>query len=286
MNTKIEGAINYDAVKVPASFKSRMAKTYIGLIKAVIATFSRAIAEMKRSRQSTLIRFRSRAVTYARQLGVEDWMIQRACEPQGSLDWAKELNQLVSFEVAQVILPVYYGRGNFDATESLRRMVRYLLLNEDENSIYKIVDKDAAVLLLNQSAEYKKSLVRVFLQQALVLATKDAGRFLAGLTYQIWMTKGQDLTAMYQRNLYKRRKGFFGIWSWRQWLQEEILGLKNSDPAKETFKAMIEQATNRNRRAPLKLVSATDMARYLENYAEEPVGSDVGETISVEYPTV
>jgi hypothetical protein len=106
----------------------------------------------------------------------------------------------------------------------------------------------------------------IFVELSSCIETID-DRFLAGLMNAIWMTRGNNLQRMWNRNLYKRSFKRWAIISWRQWFQEELLSKKNNDlDTKEIVKSTVENVTGVMRTAPKKTWAATAMADALLEY--------------------
>jgi len=189
-------------------------------------------------------------------------------------DWARELRSFQQFEVAQVFIPVW-RQNNY--VNDLYVMINYFMKGMDEangineEGIAGVLNEAAATHIVAQHEAYRKMLLRIFLQKALFFAP-HSDKFLSGLVYYVWMARGDDLSKMWNRNLYHRSLKRWGIAPWRKFFQEEILKIQNNEKVKEIMKSLMEHVTEVSRNVSIterKSVSAQTIADQLRQYSRE-----------------
>jgi len=168
-------------------------------------------------------------------------------------------------------VPVWQARNGYDAPTALNHMMTFLLKGENRDSMERLLgeDTEAGEVMLTTDAQHKQRVVSVFVHQALRIASIDDGRLLAGVIYEMWMARGDNLSLMWNRNLYHRSFKRFAIWGWRKWLQEVVLGVTEDAAAKEIVKSLLERVSGTGRAANKKTVPAVTLAAALRNYSRQ-----------------
>merc|ERR1712224_25301 len=229
---------------------------------------------MDRSHVQVLTNYRNRIVAEATRLAVPRALIAHACRQS---TWERDLMDLTSFEVAHVVVPVWSytacrARGIEDALPALEAFVFFLLKgNCDlcEDRVQRFLDAETFAELQYRGHAFRRTVMAAFIDQALRIASMDQGHFLAGLIYEMWMTRGDDLRTMWNRNLFNRSVKRCAIWGWRKWLQETVLGVTDDEETKEIVKTLLEEVTKMDRTDPKKTVPALIVANGLRRYANQ-----------------
>jgi hypothetical protein len=266
-------AVNFRRITVPSTFRGaeREADTYIEIVRIHLVVGLCGIPHvMNNYHVGVLNEYRQRVVEEAQELAVPNNLINAA---SNAANWEQELLVLANsnfgiFGISRVFHPVRTTQ-DVDRDVALQSMVWFLVnpnhAREAELNEFLMDANAMTVSAYDQAA--RQQLLQLFVDQALRIAVADEGKFLAGLMYAIWMTKGQNLARMWNRNLYKRSFKRWAIISWRQWFQEELLSKRNDDLAtKEIVKSTVESVTGILRDAPKKTWSATNISNALLAY--------------------
>jgi len=224
-----DSVIDYQAVKIPRSFDKtqREPANYLNMVKVIVKAYAQAQTTMERNHHDILNDYRSRIDALAQNLNVPEQLIKLTCEED---NWVQELKDLVSFEVSHVFVPVWNPQ-NTGRPVAVKYMMRYLLKGERPGRLLRVMANEDLEFLHMQGLNYKKRLVQIFVRLALRIAPVDGGRLLANILYNAWISGKPSLSKMLNRNLYTRNLWRFGIVSWREYLQVQILGIPNDDPA-------------------------------------------------------
>jgi hypothetical protein len=178
-------------------------------------------------------------------------------------------------QIRQTFLPVWQANGNVDKQLALQNFTWFLINTRFETNekvllvmtdvIVNQQDREALMQyahLGNRAKEHKAIIFDMLINQALNLVAVDNGKFLAGLIYSIWMIKGDRYNQ--NSNLYKRSLRHFGRSSWRQFIQEKLLGKSNDDEhVKEILKQLLEAVSNVNRNAPKQQFRGSNVSQRL-----------------------
>lgn len=161
------------------------------------------------------------------------------------------------------------ARGIDDALPALKAFVFFLLKGRYVDRVQRFLDAETFEELQYGGPALRSRVMAAFIDQALRIASMDQGHFLAGLIYEMWMTRGDNLRTMWNRNLYHRSFKRFAIWGWRKWLQEIVLGVTEDEETKEIVKSLLEEVTKMDRTDPKKTVPALTVAHGLRRYANQ-----------------
>jgi hypothetical protein len=219
-----------------------------------------------------LIAFRNRVVQRVQAYEIPNDLILAASRQR---NWQAELQKLTMVQIRQTFLPVWQANGNVDKQLALQNFTWFLINTRFETNekvllvmtdvIVNQQDREALMQyahLGNRAKEHKAIIFDMFINQALNLVAVDNGKFLAGLIYSIWMIKGDRFNQ--SSNLYKRSLRHFGRSSWRQFIQEKLLGKSNDDEhVKEILKQLLEAVSNVNRNAPKQQFRGSNVSQRL-----------------------
>jgi len=243
---------------------------------AHVGIFEDLIRVMNDNHVAILDRYRQRVLAVADNLQVPDYIAQTAVD---AAQWERELFMLIHFDFTITETRAFYDvwkANNLNKQAALQSFVWFIVNPSHPRELSESEFFSLAVHLTygrKTNEKLRKALLPLLIDTALRLAAADEGRFLAGVMHAIWMTKGQNLRKMWNRNLYNRSFKRGAIISWCQWFQEELLAKKDSDlvrkellNVKEIVKSTLERATGISRDDPKKTWAATVISNALINY--------------------